>query len=144
MDGECDAGGIRSLLDLIDEHRAALEYDWRTRFHIGLDEVPARMSYGEACRQVVTLAGDPSTQFSVSLHGMKFPVTREWLAIADLIDITAGDKKWHYPRPLDEKPKSPPRQGNARGRDPQEVVALLRAAATGTAETASDETTREW
>ena len=40
-----DAPPILTLLDLIEEHRPAFEYDWRTRFGCRFD-VPAPMALG--------------------------------------------------------------------------------------------------
>lgn len=147
MAGRRDAGGILALLELIEEHRGALEYDWRTRFHVGLDRLPVEMSYGEAYRQVLNLANDPSTMFSAKLGGLTHPVTREWLALADLIEMTAhaaGDAKYRYPkRPNPGEAADTSRVGDTGGRSPAEVMALLRAAAAGTADEALDPETPE-
>lgn len=95
------------------------------------------MSYGEAVRQVVILSNDPASMFAAERARLKYPVSREFLALADLIEITAqvnGNKGWRYPgRPTpDDDTRS---VGNAAGRSPEEMRALLRAAAAGQLET---------
>lgn len=102
---------ILTLLDLIEEHRPAFEYDWRTRFGCRLD-IPDGMSWGEAWRLMVVLADDPSSHVAASMAGWARPVSREWMILADLFDafvMANTDTKKHtptpYPRPSDPKPK---------------------------------------
>jgi len=61
------------------------------------------MSWGEAVRQVQTLADDPSTRFAATLSGHKHPWTREWEALANLYDLTQNAHRFAkpqaYPRP---------------------------------------------
>lgn len=131
MAGGDRAGGIFGLLDLIEEHRAALSYDWRTRFGKGLDSIPSEIGWSEARDLVRILRLDPSSQLAASVEGWAHPLDRQGWMLADLIDIqgTAGSgKKWKpYPRPSDAKPDSH-RHGNAAGRSPEEVKELLRTA----------------
>jgi len=99
---------ILTLLDTIEEHRGAFEYDWRTRFHLGLDSVPAAMGWGEAWRLFEVLGNDPSSQVSAALAGWNFPMSREGLALSDLFDVNARahfKKPKPYIRPWDEKPR---------------------------------------
>lgn len=105
--------------------------------HLGLDEVPERMNWGEAYRHVLTFSKDPSSHIAAALTGLTHPVSREWLAIADLIDVTvhlAGDKRFRYERPSPAtEDRSTARYGNAGSRSPEEVKALLYDIAAGTA-----------
>ena len=127
-----DAGGIRALLDLIEEHRGALEYDWRLRFGLPLSAVGASMDYGEAMRLVGILVHDPSSQIAAAVNGWDFPITRETLAVLDLYDlegIKAAGSKWkpHDGRPFSATPdRTVTRKGDAGGRSAEEVRAILR------------------
>jgi hypothetical protein len=99
---------ILTLLDTIEEHRGAFEYDWRNRFHVGLDSVPEVMGWGEAWRLFERLATDPSSQVGAALAGWNFPLSREGLALSDLFDVNARahfKKPKPYIRPWDEKPR---------------------------------------
>lgn len=123
-------GGILGLILLIEEHRAALRYDWRTRFHLSLDAVPAEVGWSEALDLVRILRADPSSQLAAAVEGWAYPLERVAWMIADLIDLEgqkAAGKKWKsYPRPSQANATDTRRHGNAAGRTPDEVKALLR------------------
>jgi hypothetical protein len=100
------AGGTRKLVDLIDEHRTAFDYDWRTRFHLGVDDIPATVGWDEAWRLFTVLALDPSSQIAAALAGWQQPVSREDLTIRDLFDLQhkaqSSRRPKPYPRPWDK------------------------------------------
>lgn len=138
MAGGGEPGGILGLLDLIEEHRAALRYDWRARFGLGLDAVPDVIGWGEALDLVRVLRSDPSTQLAAALEGWSHPLDRVGWMLADLIDVQGASKagkKWKpYPRPFANhgervpgKPweKTGGRAGDVGGRTRAEVVQLL-------------------
>jgi hypothetical protein len=88
---------------LSDDHRAALEYDWRHTFGLPFSEVGKSMEYGEAVRLVGLLAGDPSTRLAAALNEWTAPRSLEWLVLADLFDafVRANYKQpQRYPRPF--------------------------------------------
>lgn len=124
-----ERGGILKLLDLIEEHRAAFDYDWRTRFHLPLDSVPTVMGWGEAVRLAGILRADPSSMLAASMEGWKYPVTREAIALARLYDLeyakTGAKRREPYPMPWNEDGVKTSR-GNAAGRTPEQVKAILR------------------
>jgi hypothetical protein len=124
-----ERGGILGLLDLIEEHRAAFDYDWRTRFHLPLDAVPNQMHWGEAVRLAGILRADPSSMLAASMEGWKYPVSREAIALARLYDLeyakTGAKNRKPYPMPYNEGGTKTSR-GNAAGRTPDEVKAILR------------------
>lgn len=97
-----EPGGIFGLLDLIDRHRGAFEYDWRTRFHVPFDP-PKFMDWGEVYRLTLILLSDPSSRVAAANLGWANPVSREWMALADLFDLQGrakhGRKHKSYPRP---------------------------------------------
>ncbi|WP_205484691.1 hypothetical protein [Arthrobacter sp. Alg241-R88] len=122
-------GGILGLLDLIEEHRAALRYDWRTRFHMSLDSVPAEMGWDEALDLVRIIRADPSSQLVTAIEGWSHPLSREALILTDLVDVQGGSKYkgWKpYPRPFKTDGVETHRRGNAAGRTPEQVKELLR------------------
>lgn len=125
-----DPGGILELLDLIEEHRAALRYDWRTRFHLGLDCLPETMGWDEALDHIRTLRADPSSQFAASLEGWDFPLERIGWTLAHMSDVleAAHLKKpsGHNPRPIKAQDNRK-KWGDVGGRTRAEVVAILNA-----------------
>lgn len=110
----CDAGGILTLLALIDEHRGAFEYDWRNRFNLALDDVPRRMRWDEALRMLRILGADPSSQVGAALSGWTHPVPREWIVLADLLDIQLRSKAKRRPKPY-RRPWDPQPTAYGRG-----------------------------
>lgn len=92
---------ILTLLELIDRHRGAFEYDWRTRFGVALSDVPQRMTYGEAWRLLKQLQQDTSSHVAAALAGWSHPWPREAFVLADLFDLQhrAKAKKGHKPKP---------------------------------------------
>ena len=122
-------GGIFALLDLIEEHRAAFEYDWRARFNRPLSDVPEAMPWGEAIRLTGLLRRDPSSWVAASLEGWEFPISREAVYLLDLFDLehakASKKAKPHEGRPWKRKGETR-RRGSAAGRTPAEVKAILR------------------
>lgn len=98
---------------MIDAHKGAFEYDWRTRFHEPLTVVGCSMSFGEALRLTQILANDPGSQVGASLSGWSYAADRSDLALRDLFDLThqiawaKGGRKGKtpdpYPRPWPSK-----------------------------------------
>lgn len=131
-----DAGGIVALADLIDAHRGAFEYDWRTRFRKPLRTVGRSMSWGEAFRLTQVLATDPSSSVAAALAGWDMPTTRESLALMDLFDLThriawaqgggKGQKPKPYPRPWPTRSSKRVTPDASLTQD--EIIAALRAA----------------
>lgn len=138
MAGGRHAGGIIRFLDLIGEHRAAFEYDWRNRFPGvpgGLAGVPEHMPWDEAVRVARVLAKDPGSAVGAALAGMDYPTSVEALGVLDLYDLTVRlhtDKQSQFkPHPLRPKVKrAPERVPSLIGRD-RARAALLRIGPTG-------------
>lgn len=103
--------GILTLLDRWDSHRGAFEYDWRTRFGLGLSDIPSVMDWGEAWRLTKILAADPSSQVCAGLAGWTHPISREDMVLRALFDLThkvnAKNPKAVKPmqRPWDPQPR---------------------------------------
>jgi len=132
-EGRRRAGKILGLLELIEEHRSALRYDWRTRFHKGLDEsVPDEIGWSEALDLVKILRADPASMLAAAMEGWDHPISREALILMDQFDldmaVNAGKKKPKpYPRPWKTSDKTTQRHGNAGGRSRAEVARILNA-----------------
>lgn len=120
-----------TLLDAIDEHRGAFEYDFRTRFHLPLSSIPEDVGWGEAWRLYEILANDPSSAVGAASWGNKYRFSREAMILADLFDLThlvnapsKGPKPKPYPRPFEFDDPDQNRIGKT-DRSPEEVRALL-------------------
>jgi hypothetical protein len=127
-------GGIVRLLGLIASHRGAVEYDFRTRFGLGLSEVGARITITEAARLAHHLEREPSSWTFAAAQGWAYPLDRETLILADLLDRFSQvnfKKAKPYPRPWDVEGKTVQRHGDSRGRSRSEVVEILSAHARG-------------
>lgn len=127
-------GGICQLLDLIEEHRGAIEYDFRTRFpglREGVNSVPDEMGWGEALRLVRILRSDPSTMLAAAVEQWEYPLSRTDAILADMWDLSyakAGAKKRErYPRPFKQKAGKSQKWGDTAGRSRDQIVEILRA-----------------
>ncbi len=103
------SGEIAALLRLIDDHAAAIEYDFRVRFGFPLRDVFAGdVTWREAWSLVAELRRDPTSHLAAELAGWDYPLSREGLTLADTYDafVQANtDKKRRsmikpYPRPF--------------------------------------------
>lgn len=128
-----EPGGIFGLLDLIEEHRAGLEYDFRHRFHLGLSCVPDEIGWDEALRLVRILRADPSSALAASFEGWDHPISREALILMDQfdLDMAVNSGKRNKPKPHPMRPWKQQgdvqRYGNTGGRSRSEVVEILNA-----------------
>lgn len=119
-----EPGGIAALVELIDAHRGAIEYDWRVRFHLPLSVVGESMTYGEAFRLLQVLLRDTSAAITAAVAGWESPVSQESLLLMDLFDLrhSIAISKKAPPHPGRPQPK----RGTVAGRPATEVLAILR------------------
>lgn len=121
---------------MIDEHRGAFEFDWRTRLHLSLEAVGAEISWFEAVRLFRVLERDPSTAVGAAMAQFDRPTSREALVLMDLYDLQVmfrwadGGKKGPKPKPY---PRPWPERRTKRAKPDasltqEEIVAALRAA----------------
>lgn len=98
-------GGIVALVELVDAHRGAFEYDWRARFHLPLTVLGRSMPWGEAVRLTRQLSRDWSTAVGAAIGGWDYPMDRAAIVLADLYDLQHATKSKRkitpYPRPWD-------------------------------------------
>lgn len=87
------------------------------------------MGWGEAVRQVQILRADPSSMLAAAVEGWDYPLGRVEAILMNLYDLTfkaTGAKNpTPYPRPF-ATDKAKTRRGNATGRSPEEIKAILR------------------
>ncbi len=122
------------LLAVLREHRAAIEYDWWSRFGRGLRSIGPEMSLSEAARLVEIIRADPSSALAASIGGWDYPVSREAAVLMDLWDLEAmkgaGKKAPRYHRPYKTAGQRE-RVGDAAGHSQADVIDLLTRARRG-------------
>lgn len=105
MDTGCTGGGILKLRELIEEHPAEFAYDFRTRFNLSFEAIGYEVSWLEAVYLVAILLNDTSSWLGAVRNEWKYPVSREWIALAHTFDLHAnmnqkkGSKPVNYPAP---------------------------------------------
>ena len=133
MAGGLSRGGILGLLDLIEEHPGAIEYDWRTRFHAPASDIGTAYPWDESLRLVKILRADPSSMIAAAFEGWDHPISREALVLMDLYDLdmqvaTGGKvRDKHQGRPWRSDDRQRTRKGNAAGRSMAEIRDILNA-----------------
>lgn len=89
------------------------------------------MGWDEAIRLLGLLRKDPGSWLTASVEGWDYPLSREDAVLRDLWDLeyakTGPKNRKPYQRPFKAAAAESDRHGNAAGRTPAEVVALLRA-----------------
>lgn len=123
-------GGIRGLVDLIDEHHDAFAHDWWSTYGISPDSIGNQMSWRDAIGCARTLRADPASAIAAALEGWTNPISREALLLMDVFDLehavnSKRTPKPHPGRPWDTKGHQE-RHGDAAGRTNEEVMALVR------------------
>lgn len=101
----CGPGGILGLVDLIDEHRGAFDYDWRSRFGLPVDSIGADVDWREAVSLTRELMSDPSSRVWTAVNDFSDTWTREGYILADLFDVLLASNSKNprkYPRPTDK------------------------------------------
>lgn len=68
-------GGSAALLELIEEHRAALRFDFRRYFGVSLDDVGLTIPFGEAIDLVNELKREWGSHLNAAIAEWDFPAT---------------------------------------------------------------------
>lgn len=79
-----EPGGIRRLIEQIEQHPAPFAYDWRARFGLSIECVGDSMSYFEAALLVQELIFDPSSHVATLLTEQDEPMSLEARRITDV------------------------------------------------------------
>lgn len=126
-----ERGGICWLVDLIDERRAAVTYDWHARFGQPIAAIgTASMPWPEAVDLAQIIHADPSSAVAAAALGWDYPMSREALILLDTFDLQHAANSSKRPKPHPMRPKSQSkrtnRYGNTGGRSVEQVKELLR------------------
>lgn len=117
------AGGIASLCGVINGHLSEAVADFRAIYHVSLWDVPSH----ELLALTLELMKDPESRLHAAAAGWSHPISRDWIALVDLVDVQLASKSKNrpkpYPRPWDAKPKQFGR--STVRRSPAELDALL-------------------
>jgi hypothetical protein len=98
------AGGILRLGRLTVEHPERVAADFRELYGVSAWDIPT----WEACLLVRDLLSDPRSRTAAAVAGWTHPVSREWMLLAQLHDVTLdtthglkNPERHHLPRPWD-------------------------------------------
>ncbi len=100
MDKGCNAGGILWLLDLEAEYPSELRADFRSLYGISFEEVGESISWREAIHLTVVLLRDPRSWTQAKKNNWKYPVSNEWMILAESFDLTMRANSKKKPKPL--------------------------------------------
>lgn len=93
------------------DHPSAIRADFRSRFGISFEDAGESYSWHEAIYLVQALLADTTSLLQASVRGWKYPVSREWMMLAELYDLdlrihSRGGKAKPVPRPWPDPNKS--------------------------------------
>ena len=83
------------------------------------------MTWGEAWRLYLILAGDPSSQVAAAIQGWTHPVSREALVLFDLLDLQHTSKAKRRPSPYPRPWLANERKRRGRGMPVADLRAIL-------------------
>lgn len=83
-------GGIARLLDVVEEHRTALRFDFRDRFQLSLDDAGDRYTFGEAADLIFGLAATEGTSTHASVQSWRYPLSKTDRMLQHLVELTAA------------------------------------------------------
>ncbi len=129
MDGRHQAGGILTVLQIIEDHKAAFVYDFRHRFSYGLEDIGTTLPWNEVLLLLSVLLRDPTSWLQTSVAKWHHPVSYEWATNAAVYDLLAQvhskRKPKPYPRPWATGAGKSGRKGSTR-KDAREILARAR------------------
>ncbi len=82
-------GGIVRLLDVVEEHRAALRFDFRDRFGLSLDDAGDRYSFGEAIDLTLELLETQGTRSHAAVRRWSYPLSHADAMLQHLVELEA-------------------------------------------------------
>lgn len=101
MGGEAqgDRGGSVALLELIEEHRSILTFDFRRYFGVPLSEVGGEISHGEAILLIRELQREAGSHCHMAMYGFT-----ETATLAEFATILHAQKALNRGLPKGKKP----------------------------------------
>lgn len=99
------SGGILNLILDIKENEVELASDFRRFYNASIYDIGTEMLWREGIMLVYGLKQNTQSQLFAKTNKWKYPVSSEWLVLADLIDVliaanTSKGKPKSYPRPF--------------------------------------------
>lgn len=127
MDTGSQPGGILTVLELLDSHKAAMVYDFRHRFGFGPRDFGAALPWDEVVSLVAVLLSDPTSWLQTSKNKWDHPVDFNWTLTAATYDLLAQvnskRKPQPWPRPWPTSDRN--RIGRAR-KDARDILAKIK------------------
>lgn len=127
MDSRRSTGGILRLLELYYEYPVEFTYDFRSRFQLGFQDIGNDITYLEALHLVSALLRDYSAMLTAAMAKWDYPVSREWILLSQLYDLTAAAASKKKPKPY---PGPWPSEGSqrigSRNQDRSSVIQRLK------------------
>lgn len=74
--------------------------DFRAIYHVSWDSLGGELSYWEAIHLVRELQNNPQSKLGAAIQGWAFPVSFEWMALAELLDVTVQANSKRKPKPF--------------------------------------------
>jgi hypothetical protein len=103
LDSGCTLGGILAVLELIEDYKPAIVYDFRSRFHLGLNDLGTTVSWEEVVCLVSVLISDPTSWLQAAKSKWAHPIDYNWTLAAATYDLLATvnskRKPKAWPRP---------------------------------------------
>lgn len=130
----CITGGIYWLRELIDKHPAEITADFRSRYHLSIEEAGETYSYKEAVYLTYMLLRDTSTWLFSVEHKWDYPASKEYLLDMATYDLLLAANSKRKPKPLKRPYKTNEdiskeyregKHGNTQGADQSKVRAFL-------------------
>ena len=100
MDWRNFCGGILWLLEIAESHPSEIRADFRSRYNLSWDDVGKTVSWLEALHLTNMLMRDPASWVQASKNGWKYPVSQEWMLLAELFDLTHQINSKNKVKPL--------------------------------------------
>ena len=99
MGSGSEPGGIFQLFELIEEHPAEFAYDFRSRFNLGVADIGNKITWLEALQLTSVLLRDPSSWLQAAFSQWRYPVSHEWMLLANIFDLHVKVNSKNPPKP---------------------------------------------
>jgi hypothetical protein len=128
LDTRCNTGGILRFRELIENYPVAIAADFRNHYNLSVFEAGETYTYKEAIFLTAALFNDTESLLFTAYHEWEYPVSQEFLAIADLFDLTfsinSKKKRQRYRRPFKMESDDTKRYGKT-NKSKQEIEKIL-------------------